>query len=339
MDSWILKGVKNLVNEPQSVNITSPTQVKVKVTHMLLTEFDQLLYEGVIPAEYPTIPGRAAIGIVTEAGSACYGVEKGMRVYLEPTRACGECIACKSGKIKECTSFISAGKDFEGFMRDFVVCEYNEVAPLPDSVDDIQALCIEHVGIAENIYDQLNLSVGQRVAVVGADSEGIILAQVLMYHKIIPVIIDNNPANLERAKKYGIFYAFAADDELENNLMNATNGTLCDAAIFCATSRLPLAIASRLVGKGKTLVLSCNSVMNANLPANEVLYKNLTVIGVSNAYNYTDAVINMLVHGAVNVDLFEKNILSDYNAAEILEERRTNPSYPKNTMTIFKMII
>ena len=180
MDSWILKGVKNLVNEPQSVNITSPTQVKVKVTHMLLTEFDQLLYEGVIPAEYPTIPGRAAIGIVTEAGSACYGVEKGMRVYLEPTRACGECIACKSGKVKECTSFISAGKDFDGFMRDFVVCEYNEVAPLPDSVDDIQALCIEHVGIAENIYDQLNLSVGQRVAVVGADSEGIILAQVLM---------------------------------------------------------------------------------------------------------------------------------------------------------------
>ena len=35
MESWILKGVKNLVNEPQSVNITSPTQVKVKVSHLL----------------------------------------------------------------------------------------------------------------------------------------------------------------------------------------------------------------------------------------------------------------------------------------------------------------
>lgn len=339
MESWILKGVKNLVNEPQSVNITSPTQVKVKVSHLLITEADKLLYEGVIKAKYPKIPGRAAVGIVTEAGSGCYGVEKGMRVYFEPTRACGECLACKSGKTKDCASFISAGRDFDGFMRDFVVCEYNEVAPLPDSVDNILALCIENVAIAENIYDKLNLSAGQRVAVVGADAEGILLAQVLLYHKIIPVVIDNNPSNLERAKKYGIFYAFSADDELETNLANATSGNLCDAAVFCATTKLPLALAARLIGKGKTIVLSCNSIMNANLPANEVLEKNLTVIGVSNAYGYTNAVINMLVQGAVNIDLFEKKILTEYDAAALLEERVQNPSYPKNTMTILKMVI
>lgn len=79
--------------------------------------------------------------------------------------------------------------------------------------------------------------------------------------------------------------------------------------------------------------------MNANLPANEVLEKNLTVIGVSNAYGYTDAVINMLVQGAVNIDLFEKKILTEYDAAALLEERVQNPSYPKNTMTILKMVI
>ena len=284
MDSWILKGVKNLVSEQQTVNVTSPTQVKVKISYLLLTEYDEMLYNGDISATYPKVPGRVAVGIVTEAGENCYGLQKGARVYLEPTRACGNCLNCKSGKEKDCTTYITAGKDFDGFMRDFVVCEYNEVAALPDSVDDLHALCIEYVGIAENIYDQLNLSAGQRVAVIGGDPAGILTAQVLLYHKVIPIVIDNNPANLERAKKCGIFYTFPADDDFEANINSATSGNLCDAAIYCATSKLPLSFATRLVSNGAKLVISCNSIVNATLPARDVIEKNLTVIGVYNAY-------------------------------------------------------
>ena len=133
MDNWILKGVKNLVNEPASVNITSPTQVKVKVTHLMLTNFDEVLYNGGIEVSYPKIPGRAAVGIVMEAGESCYGIEKGTRVYLEPTRACKDCLPCKSGKPKECITVQSAGKDYDGFMRDFVVCNITRspLSPIP----------------------------------------------------------------------------------------------------------------------------------------------------------------------------------------------------------------
>ena len=200
MENWILKGAKTLVNEPRSINVTSPTQVKVKVSHLMLTDLDALLYNGLIDAEYPKVPGRAAVGIVTEAGENCYGVEKGTRVYFNPSRECGECLPCKTGKPKNCARILSAGRDFDGFMRDFVVCDYTDVAPLPDSVSDFHALCIETIGIAENIYDKLNLSAGQRVAVVGGSFSGNIIAQVLQYHKIVPILIDNNPTNLATAK-------------------------------------------------------------------------------------------------------------------------------------------
>ena len=339
MENWILKGVKNLVNEPQAASNVAPTQVKIKVSHLLLTEFDELLFNGSIKVDYPKIPGRAAVGIVTEVGESCYGVERGTRVYFKPTRACGECLACKSGKSKECTSYLTAGKNFDGFMRDFVVCEYTEVAPLPDSVDDLNALCIENIGIAETVYNKLNLTAGQRVAVLGADFDGIITAQVLLYHKIIPIIIDNSPANLERAKNYGVYYAFPADDDLIQNVMNVTGGNLCDAAIFCSTSRLTLSLATRLVGKNKTLVLSTNSIMSANLAANDVLEKNLTVFGVSNSFGNSDAVINMLVHGAVDISPFEKEVLTEYNPAALLAERCENPTGKRNKLTVLKMII
>ena len=340
MDNRILKGVKNLVNEPSSVNITSPTQVKVKVSHLLLTDYDALLYSGKIEADYPVIPGRAAVGIVTEAGENCYGVEKGTRVYFEPVRACGQCLNCKSGKEKECTEILNAGKDFDGYMRDFVVCEYNQVAPLPPSVDDFHALCIETIGIAENIYDKLNLSAGQKVAVIGAGFAGNVIAQILAYHKIIPIVIDNSPENLEQAKKCGIYYALPADDDLDEKIKSATGGNLCDAAIYCASSRLPLSTATRLVAEGKSLVLSELPSNNTTLDVRAVIEKNLTVFGVNDCYGYTESAINLLMNKAVSVDIFEREILTEFNPAEILEEKTPYATGTKQCkMTVFKMII
>ena len=329
-----------LVNEQSSVNIVSPTQVKVKVSHLLLTDYDTQLFKGAEESVYPKTIGRAAVGIVTEVGENCYGIEKNQRVYFEPTRPCGQCLECLSGKPKNCTSVITAGKEFDGFLRDFVVCEYGDVAPLPASVNDIEALCIEAVGIAENIYDKLNLSAGQRVAVVGADIIGNIVAQVLQYHKIIPIVIDDNQTNLDRIKKCGIYYAFIADDDLKKNILNATSGHLCDAAVYSAASCLPLSLSTRLVGHDKTVVISSMAAINAPMDVHDVLAKNLTVFGVSNAYDYTDAVINMLIHDAVNVDMFEKEILSEYDPVAILKERCANPtSSRKGKMTILKMIL
>lgn len=338
MENWVLKGVRRLVNEPSNSEITSPTQVKIKITHCMLTDFDEVLYNGGFDVSYPKTIGRAAVGLVTETGENCYGVEKGMRVYLEPVRPCGDCLACRSGRPKDCSRTLSAGKDFNGFLRDFVVCDYSEVSILPDSVGEIEALCIESIGIAENIYSKLNLTAGQRVAVVDAGFSGNIIAQVLQYHKIIPIVIDNNAANLENAKKSGIYFAFSGDDELDEALKSATGGNLCDAAVYCATSRLPLALTTRLVANDKTVVLCCRSRMDANISASAVLNKNLRIFGVSQAYGFTDSVINMLTHNAVDVERFAKEILTDYNPAALLEARiAANPD--KDKLTVLKMVL
>ncbi len=340
MDNWILKGVNNLVREEAVATQITDTQVKVKVTHLLISNYDALLFSGAVEAKYPKIPGRFAIGIVTEVGKNCYGIEKGERVYLEPTRSCGNCLSCKSGKYDNCTDIQIAGRDFDGFMRDFVVCEYNEVTPLPDSIDNMLALCIETVGIAENIYDKLNLSAGQRVAVVGADFTGNIIAQVLQYHKVIPIVIDNNPVNLERVKKCDIYYAFPSDDELMGNVMDATSGELCDAAIYSASSRLPISVPCRLLGKRKSLVLTGFTSMRCSVDASDILEKELTVFGVSNAYRYTGAIINLLLHNAVNIDFFDKEVLTNYDPVAILKERCENiATANRGKMTVLKMIL
>ena len=339
MDNWVLKGVRNLVNESGEATEITPTQVKVKVTHVLISNFDALLYNGDLAAQYPKTIGRFAVGIVTEVGEQCYGVKKGERVYLESAKPCGECLNCKSGKKDLCNDIMLAGRDFNGYLRDFVVCEYTDVAPLPESVDNMLALCIEMVGIAENMYDKLNLSAGQRVAVVGADVLGNIIAQVLQYHKVIPIVIDNTPSNLEKVKKCGIYYAFPADDDVMENVLDATSGNLCDAAIYSASSRLPMSLPSRIVGNKKSIVLSGFTSLHSQIDARDILEKDLTVFGVTSAADYTDSAINMLLHGAVNIDCFDKEVINQFDPVEVLTNTCENiATSNKGKLTVLKLI-
>ena len=134
MDNWVLKGVRNLVNEEGEAIEISPTQVKVKVTHLLISNFDALIFNGDLAAKYPKTIGRFAVGIVTEVGEKCYGVKKGDRVYLESAKSCGVCLNCKSGKRDKCEDIQIAGRDYDGFLRDFVVCEYSDVSVLPEEI-------------------------------------------------------------------------------------------------------------------------------------------------------------------------------------------------------------
>ena len=190
-------------------------------------------------------------------------------------------------------------------------------------------MCIEYVGIAENIYDKLNLSQGQRVAVIGGDTLGNIIAQVLQYHKIIPIVIDNTQSNLDKARTNGIYYAYSADDEVVSNVM----------AIYSASSRLPASLASRIVGKQKSIVLSGFTSLHSAIDLRDVLEKDLHVFGVTNAANYTDSVINMLVHGAVNIDSFDKEIVNQFDPVKILTDLSERISASnKSNLTVLKLM-
>lgn len=321
MAKWILAGVNQLVKEPDTQSTIKPTQVKVKVSYALVTDYDTMVYCGKIPTEYPRILGRAAVGIVTEVGENCYGLEKGTRVYIKPTHHCDDCLQCLSGKKRNCGDIKVAGKDFDGALRDFLVCEYNSVAALPSAMDDIRSLCIEYVGMAENIYDKLHLSAGQRVAVIGAGFMGNIIAQVLIYHKVIPIIVDNEAEDLIKAKTGGAYFAYPADEDLHDRVYNVTCGDMCDAVVYCGDCNLPVDLALTLAGNRKTVILCSQSDLKFELNVNAVIAKDLTIKSVSNAYTYTDAVINMMINNAVNFDMFERRILTDFDPAKLFAER------------------
>lgn len=338
MDNWVLFGAKILKKQPQSEAEVGATQVKVRVTHVLLSAYDALSYTGATKVNYPKTIGRVAIGVVTDTGENCYGVNKGSRVYLNAVRPCGKCYACKSGNKGECTSPLVAGRDFDGFLRDFVVCDYSEVTVLPDSVDDMLALCIENVALAENIYDKLNLTTGNRVAIIGGGFLGSILAQIALYHKLVPIVIDNYTQNIERLQNSGIFYTYAADDNLKANIENATSGNFCDAAIYTSNCKLTPSVPASVLARKKDMVLGGFCTVNFSMDITPLFEKNLRLYAVSNGYGYTEAAVNMLVHGAVDVSHFNKEILKDFDPETLLADLADKATQDSN-MTVLKLIL
>lgn len=313
-------------------------QVKVRVTHVLVSNYDAYCFTGEIPVTYPRTPGRFAVGVIVEVGENCYGVEKGARVFLNDMRPCGKCYNCKSGKRDSCSSPLVAVRDFDGFMRDFVVCDYSDVTVLPDSVDDAHALCIEHVALAENIFNKLNLPLGSRVAIIGGGFLASVMTQIAFYHKLAPIIIDNNAQNIERLKSSGAFFSFAADDFLMQNIENATSGALCDAAIYTSCSKLPTKMPATVLARNKDLVLGGFCKTDFALDTAPMFEKNLRVYTVSEGFGYTELAINMIMHGALNLGNIEKEILKDFKLAPILEKREKESSFTAK-MTILKLIM
>ena len=72
MKVWQLAYPHNLQHVTAPDLKTTAGMVKVKITKALLCESDVAVYSGALKVKYPFVPGRFAIGQVTEAGEGSF---------------------------------------------------------------------------------------------------------------------------------------------------------------------------------------------------------------------------------------------------------------------------
>ena len=268
----------------------SDDKVKVKITKALVSETDVAVYNGSFKVKAPFIPGRFAIGQVTEADENSF-IHKGDRIYLGGVTE--DELAPDGLRI--------AGETVDGFYRDFVLAGINDVYPLPSSVSDEAAFLIDAVALAEHVVEEMHIEAGQHILVLGGGLYGNILCQILIYHRAVPILADNNAERLARAKKSGIYYTYPNDDTLKHNVLNITGGKLADGAVYLAyANRCDPAIMFPLV-KRDSYVAFC-SLMSKSLQVNleYAMKNNVTIKGITESREYVSTAINILANKAVS---------------------------------------
>lgn len=133
--------------------------------------------------ESPLILGHEFAGVVEQVGpgaeDGCFRpLRPAARVAVDPAQPCGRCTLCERGHPNLCENlrFVGLWPD-QGAMCQWMHVPARCCFPIPDRLDDADAVMLEPLGVAIHALDLARMRVGQQVAVLGAGPIGLCLLQ------------------------------------------------------------------------------------------------------------------------------------------------------------------
>ena len=148
-------------------------------------------------------PGHEFVGEVVESPTEL--VWQGRRVAGEINLACGECEWCARGLGRHCPHRTVLGiVKHPGAFREFLTLPIRNLHRVPDSMGSEQGVFIEPVAAACEILDQVKISKGDRVALLGDGKLGLLIAQVLQTHGASVHLFGRHRAKMRIVEKAGV---------------------------------------------------------------------------------------------------------------------------------------
>lgn len=295
----------------------SVSSAKVKITKLLLGKHEA----RVLNSGTPIIPGRYAVGVVSEAGANCFGIEKGDRVYINPDMPCGRCYNCTNDNSEACSDLRSAGENCDGYLRDFAVIPCENLYPLPDSVSDNDALYIDYLSHAVSAFSKLEIEKGEHVVVIGASTFGIILSLLIIYYQGVPILIDRDEEKLQHAKNCGVYYTLNTESDLIGDVSELTGGRMAESVVYINDSDLNTSIALNLASySGQIAFVGLTSSGELMLNVSRAMNKQLLIHGIVSGIGNTATAINLIANKALPLSRFHGEIVRFDDAAQKLQD-------------------
>ncbi|MCL1945216.1 MAG: alcohol dehydrogenase catalytic domain-containing protein [Firmicutes bacterium] len=316
-------GHLELVEMPSEVG---EAQVKVKVNKAGLSREDVSQLSKKQSSQY--IISRQCVGMVVEAGSNVHTVERGNRVLISPYIPCNHCVECKEGNFALCFDLKVAGKNIDGYLRDFVVTEASNLYLLPENVSDNQAVFVEHTARALAIMSKLNIQKGNHVVIVGASIVGLILAQLAIYYQAIPILVDGRQSHLDMANKLGIYYTinYVSVDPYKK-IEAITGGRLSENLVLLGSGNFSLFNSTRFLMSGGCVVVADVEIYkdNDSSAVQAIAEKQLSLYGINNGLKYFMPAINLLANKTILVAQFVSKEIKFDQVEQNMQYMSSNP--------------
>lgn len=250
----------------------------------------------------PVTLGHEFAGVVAEVGAGVDDVRVGDRVVVEPYVVCGRCDACRQGRYNVCHSlgFVGLSGGGGGFSR-YVVAERRWIHPLGDLGTDVGAL-IEPLAVAYHAVRLSGARPGQSAVVFGAGPIGLVTTAALTAAGVEQVVVIE-PAEARKQKAAGAGAATVLDPrsvEVVEAVHELTEGRGADVTFECAGVDQVLATAIRSTRVGGTCVNVAIWGHEARVAMNDLVFREISVLG-SLAYAHDHpATIEMVTSGRVD---------------------------------------
>lgn len=296
MKFGVLTGIKKAeVHEGEICEVKQPDEVLVnnKSCNICTTDYQQWL--GVRPQQsFPMAFGHENCGVVVDVGSEVKNVKVGDHVGFGII-GCGVCENCRKGKnVNLCKYRVSPSKIMDKYgyyggrgAAQYKVAKSREVFKLANDLPCEEGGFLEPLATVLQGIEKLQLTVGEKVLVIGAGTMGLLNAQIARLYGANVIISDIMDKKINTARLLGFEKVLNAseNDYMENvkNISGEEKGP--DAIIIAVGALRAYEQAFKLAPKGcKFLVFAAGYPSPKwDLDPNSVHYNLWDIIGTFGA--------------------------------------------------------
>jgi threonine dehydrogenase-like Zn-dependent dehydrogenase len=238
------------LDEVPEPRIVEPTDAIIRVTAAAICGTDLHMVRGTMTGMEPgTILGHEAVGIVEELGPMVRNFDRGDRVVVLSTIACGYCSYCRAGYFAQCDNANPGGKragtaffggpgstgPFHGLQAEKARIPFANITmvKLPEEVSDDQAILISDIFPTGWFgADNAEIRAGNTVAVFGCGPVGqfaIASAKLMSAGRIIAV--DHREDRLALARRQGAECINFDREDPVKTILEMTGGIGADRVI------------------------------------------------------------------------------------------------------------
>lgn len=309
MNAWVLHGEKDIRLEERQTPQPAAGEVLVGVRQAGICGSD-LHYHAhgrcgnFIPTR-PFILGHEFAGEIVAVGEGVDASRVGERVAIDPSRPCGKCRLCRSGRYNLCPEMVYFGSasvvpPSEGCFAEYVTAPARNAWKLPDGFDYALGALLEPLSVAMHAVQRSGGVAGKSVLVTGGGTIGqmvLLCANACGASRV--VVSDLRPFARDFAIEQG---AAGAIDPADPGCADAAKAYAPDGfeVVFEAAGvGAALNQCMQLAAKGATVVQVGTLPDGTAIPANLLLTRELNYVASWRFANVFDRVIDMVAAGKI----------------------------------------
>ena len=309
MKAMLLSEYKKLDVVDFETPAPGPGEVLVRVRACGVCGSDVHGYDGSSGRRRPPIVmGHEAAGTVEALGEGASAFAEGDRVTFDSMIWCGECHFCRRGETNLCDNRMVMGVSCGDYRRHGAFAEFVTVPEricyrLPDELPFERAALVEAVSVAVHAAARTPVELGDTAVVVGSGMIGLLTVQAARLAGASRVIaVDLDAGKLKVARSLGATDTVdAGQGDAAEAVREMTGGRGADVAFEVVGAAPTVAAAVGSVRKGGSVTLVGNLAPKVELPLQEVVTRELTLLGTCGSSGEYPACIDLMSRGLIDV--------------------------------------
>lgn len=265
------------------------------------------IFKGEAPSSSPVILGHEFTGIVADV-KGDLPFKKGNRVAVDPNIYCGYCQYCRKGKINFCENLKALGVTLNGGMAQYTIVPASQAYIIPNELEYRKAIFAEPVSCCVHGINQASVMPGDKVAIVGSGTIGLIMLQLARLRGASEVFVfDPLLSKRDMARELGADYQLnPKDKKFFEEFLDISKGG-ADVVIECVGNADAANTAMSAAKKGSTVVIFGLASPTAfiNLYLQSFFHKEINLkSSLLNPFTF-QASVDLIVSGKLKLDLLK----------------------------------